>query len=157
MCRFCHAGYYDLPCREYSPGKLAGGIMTVLDNSGYDELTLASLSISDYRHLVPLLNEILPRLNERGVSVSLPSLRVDTGTLPIIERISSLRKASLTFAVESASEEMRAIANKRISTDDLLSIVAHVFERGWHTLKLYFMIGLPGCERTDEAAETIGC
>jgi len=155
MCRFCHAGYYDLPCREFSPGVLSEGIMTVLENSGYDELTLASLSISDYRHLVPLLNGILPRLNERGVSVSLPSLRVDTGTLPIIERISSLRKASLTFAVESASEEMRAMANKRISTDDLLSIVAHVFERGWHTLKLYFMIGLPGCERTDEAAETI--
>ncbi len=156
MCRFCHAGYYDLPCREYSPRLLAGGIMTVLENSGYDELTLASLSISDYRHLAGLLNEILPRLNERGVSVSLPSLRVDTGTLPIIERISSLRKTSLTFAVESASEELRALANKRISTDDLLAIVAHVFGRGWQTLKLYFMIGLPGCEDVDEAAEMIG-
>lgn len=155
MCRFCHAGYYDLPCREYSPRLLSDGIMAVLENSGYDELTLASLSISDYRHLAGLLNDILPRLNERGVSISLPSLRVDTATLPIIERISSLRKASLTFAVESASEEMRALANKRISTDDLLSIVAYVFERGWQTLKLYFMIGLPGCESTDEAAEMI--
>jgi radical SAM family uncharacterized protein/radical SAM-linked protein len=155
MCRFCHAGYYDLPCREYSPRLLSDGIMTVIDNSGYDELTLASLSIGDYRHLAELLNEILPRLNERGVSISLPSLRVDTGTLPIIERISSLRRASLTFAVESASEEMRALANKRISTDDLLAIVAHVFERGWQTLKLYFMIGLPGCESVDEAQEMI--
>ncbi len=127
------------PAGEYSPRLLSDGIMTVIDNSGYDELTLASLSIGDYRHLAELLNEILPRLNERGVSISLPSLRVDTGTLPIIERISSLRRASLTFAVESASEEMRALANKRISTDDLLAIVAHVFERGWQTLKLFFI------------------
>ncbi|HNU92675.1 MAG TPA: TIGR03960 family B12-binding radical SAM protein [Spirochaetota bacterium] len=154
MCRFCHAGYYDLPCREYAPGALSDGIMTMLDNSGYDELTLASLSISDYRGLVDLLNKILPGLNERGVSVSLPSLRVDTGTLPIIEGVSSLRKASLTFAVESASEQMRMLANKRISTEDLLSIMAHVFEKGWRTIKLYFMIGLPGCETTDEAVET---
>jgi len=90
-----------------------------------------------------------------GISVSFPSLRVDTATLPLIEQVSELRRASLTFAVESASEELRARSNKRVFIRDLLEIVRHVYDRGWKVIKLYFMIGLPGCENHDEAADII--
>ena len=156
LCKFCHAGYYELPCRQYDPDAAERALFAVLDNTGYNELTLSSLSISDYRHLPRLLGSILPRLNAEGVSISFPSLRVDTATLPLIEQISDLRRTSLTFAVESASDELRAIANKKLRTSDLLEILDHVFAKGWRTIKLYFMIGLPGCEECDEAGAIIG-
>ncbi|HDP80337.1 MAG TPA: TIGR03960 family B12-binding radical SAM protein [Spirochaetes bacterium] len=154
LCAFCQAGHYDLPCREYSMDQVARRVEAMIKNSGYNELTLASLSVSDYRHLTPLLKRILPALTEQGVSISYPSLRVDLETLPLIEAVSDLRKSSLTFAVESASEEIRARAWKRLRNEDLLEILEHVFAKGWRTIKLYFMLGLPGCDRVDEAAET---
>ncbi|HOP31251.1 MAG TPA: TIGR03960 family B12-binding radical SAM protein [Spirochaetota bacterium] len=155
LCKFCHAGYYNMPYRTFSSEKVAEEIYRQIDNTGYDEVTLTSLSASDYKYLVTLLNKVLPGLTERGVSLSLPSLKVDKNTLPIIETISSVRKSSLTFAVESASEEIRGISNKKVKTDDLLEIVDFVFKNGWKTIKLYFMIGLPGCEEVDEAESII--
>ncbi|MBN2159772.1 MAG: DUF2344 domain-containing protein [Spirochaetes bacterium] len=156
FCNFCHAGFYELPYRRLDHRAAAGRIFEILGNTGYNEVTLSSLSISDYPRLADLINEALPLLTEKGVSVSLPSLRVDAATLPVIEQISELRRASLTFAVESASEEIRARANKRVFMKDLAEIVGRVVARGWKVIKLYFMIGLPGCGERDEAADIIG-
>lgn len=153
LCKFCHAGYYNLPYRPCTDKDVAAEVLRQLDSTGYNEVTLTALSVSDYKHLVGLLNKIIPSLTERGASVSLPSLKVDRNTLPIIELISKIRKSSLTFAVESASEELRSISNKKVRTEDLLDIVDFVFKKGWRTIKFYFMIGLPGCENVDEAAQ----
>ncbi len=155
FCNFCHAGFYDLPYRCYDHRAIAARILDIARNTGYNEVTLSSLSISDYPHLAPLINDVLPDLTAMGVSVSFPSLRVDTATLPLIEQVSDLRRASLTFAVESASEQVRARANKRIFMQDLVEIVRHVYARGWKVIKLYFMIGLPGSGEYDEAEEII--
>ena len=155
LCKFCHACYFNLPYRHYGIESIKNRVLSLLKNTGYSEVTLSSLSVSDYRHLVDLINTLLPELTSDGVSISLPSLRVDLRTLPLIEEISDLRKTSLTFAVESASEEMRRISAKSLSNDDLLRIVEAVFRRGWRVIKLYFMIGLPGCETVDEAAAII--
>ncbi|HPJ36630.1 MAG TPA: TIGR03960 family B12-binding radical SAM protein [Spirochaetota bacterium] len=155
LCKFCHAGYYNMPYRTFSCEKVAEEIYRQIDNTGYDEVTLTSLSASDYKHLVTLLNLVLPGLTGRGVSLSLPSLKVDKNTLPVIETISGVRRSSLTFAVESASEELRSISNKKVRTEDLLEIVDFVFKNGWKTIKLYFMIGLPGCGDVDEAESII--
>jgi radical SAM family uncharacterized protein/radical SAM-linked protein len=153
LCKFCHAGYYNMPYRACGCDDVAGEIFRQLENTGYDEVTLNSLSSGDYKDLVKLLNRVMPRLTEVGVSVSLPSLKVDMNTLPVIELISNLRKTSLTFAVESASPEIRSMAHKKVREEDLLEIVTFAFSRGWRVIKLYFMIGLPGCEEVDEAAE----
>ena len=155
FCNFCHAGYYDLPYRYYDHRAIAERIFEIVRNTGYNEVTLSSLSISDYPYLTDLINAVIPDLTEKGISVSFPSLRVDAATLPLIERISEVRRASLTFAVESASEQIRARANKNIFIQDLLDIVRRVFQLGWKVIKLYFMIGLPGCEQYDEAADII--
>jgi radical SAM family uncharacterized protein/radical SAM-linked protein len=155
LCNYCHSGYYELPYRHSVPDAVTKQILELVNTSYYSDLTLSSLSISDYKYLIPLLNSILPVLIDKGISISLPSLRVDKRTLPIIEQISDLRKASLTFAVESACEEIRNIANKELRTEDILSIAEHVFSKGWNLLKLYFMIGLPGCENYDEAGAMI--
>jgi len=155
LCKFCHAGYYELPCRQYLPEHLREKIFQIIENTGYNELTLSALSVGDYRHLAALLQGILPGLTERGVSISLPSLRVDLDTLPLIELVSDLRRTSLTFAVESAHKSIRRMAGKRLSTEDLLRIIETVFRKGWRIVKLYFMIGLPGCTDFDEAAAII--
>lgn len=150
LCRYCHAGYYDLPYRKSDCTLLKNRIGEILKNTGYGELTLSSLSVSDYRDLVPLLNGVLPALTADGISISLPSLRVDRDTLPLIERLSDVRKTSLTFAVESGSVHIRSMSGKTVSTEELLDIIGHVFRRGWKVIKLYFMMGLPGCEDPGE-------
>ncbi|MBN2403235.1 MAG: TIGR03960 family B12-binding radical SAM protein [Spirochaetes bacterium] len=155
LCNYCHSGYYELPYRYAKPGIITDQILKLINNAYYSDLTLSSLSISDFKYLIPLLNSILPVLIDKAISISLPSLRVDKRTLPIIEQISDIRKASLTFAVESACEEIRSIANKKLRTEDILSIAEYVFSHGWNLLKLYFMIGLPGCEEYDEAGAMI--
>jgi len=155
LCKFCHAGYYSLPYRPFNFEKAACDIFRQIDNTGYDEVTLTALSISDYKYIVKLLNSVLPELTRRGVSIALPSLKVDRNTLPIIETVSNLRKSSLTFAVESASDEIRSISNKKVRREDLFDIVDYAFNNGWRMIKLYFMIGLPGCGDVDEAEEII--
>ena len=155
LCRFCQAGYYNLPYRPYSEEDLIKSLDTLIKNTGYDSLTLSSLSISDYPKLPVLLNNILPFLNERGISISLPSLRVDKKNIPIIENISDLRKTSLTFAVESASEKIREKANKNLSINDLIETLEYFFQKGWEKIKLYFMLGLPGSEQENEGEEII--
>jgi radical SAM family uncharacterized protein/radical SAM-linked protein len=155
FCKFCHAGYYHLPYRAYNHNDIIKRVLEISDNTGYNEVTLSSLSISDYKNLNKLLNIIIPILNEKGISISLPSLRVDKNAINIIQNISGLRKSSLTFAVESASQELLSISNKKVIIDDLIFIVDNVFKNGWKKIKLYFMIGLPGYENIDEAEEII--
>ncbi|HPS57877.1 MAG TPA: TIGR03960 family B12-binding radical SAM protein [Spirochaetota bacterium] len=153
LCKFCHAGYYNMPYRTCACGDVESEIFRQLNSTGYSEVTLNSLSSGDYRDIVRLLNSVMPRLTEEGISLALPSLKVDKNTLPVIELVSNLRKTSLTFAVESASPEIRSSAYKKVKEDDLLDIVTFAFTHGWRVIKLYFMIGLPGCEEVDEAAE----
>ncbi len=155
LCKFCHAGYYTLPYRAFDVARIEEKTFETLKNTGYSELTLASLSVSDYRDLVALLNRMLPRLNEEGVSISLPSLKVDSTTLEIIEVISDVRKSSLTFAVEAGSRSLREKINKKVYEEELLEIVDYVFSKGWRVLKLFFMIGLPGSRDEDEAESII--
>jgi len=155
LCKFCHAGYYTLPYRPFDVGRIEEKTFEALKSTGYNELTLASLSVSDYRDLVTLLNRMLPRLNEEGVSISLPSLKVDSTTLNIIEVISDVRKSSLTFAVEAGSRNLREKINKKVYEEELLEIVDYVFSNGWRVIKLYFMIGLPGSRDEDEAESII--
>ncbi len=155
LCKFCHAGYFDLPYRAYSDDDIRDQVHIALANTGYSEVALSSLSLGDYRDLTGALNRLLPELTARGVSLSLPSLRVDRKTLPVIERVSDVRRTSLTFAVESAADPIRETAYKRINMDELLEIITHVFDRGWRMVKLYFMIGLPGSGEIDEAKSII--
>ncbi|MCX7678075.1 MAG: TIGR03936 family radical SAM-associated protein [Spirochaetes bacterium] len=153
LCSFCHAGFFDLPYRVFKVSVIRDAVFDIINNTGYDELTLASLSISDYPHLLELLNEILPWLTKKGVSISLPSLRVDAEALPLLEKLSIIRKSSLTFAIESASDFLRQRANKRLSIHDMKAIVHRIRELGWRHVKLYFMLGLPGCETVNEPGE----
>ncbi len=153
LCKFCHAGYYNLPYRPCSVKDVKENLCRQLSNTGYNEVSLAALSVSDYRDLAVLMNEILPELTSRGISISLPSLKVDKNTLPILQLLSKIRKSSLTFAVESASQELRSISNKKVKTADILDIAEFVFSHGWRLIKFYFMIGLPGCDEVDEATE----
>jgi radical SAM-linked protein len=155
LCKFCHAGYYHLPCRHYGYREVAQRARELLKNTGYNEITFLSLSISDYTDIVHLLNEVMPEFNEQGVSISLPSMKVDLRTLPIIEISSDIRKSSLTFALESASDDTRRIINKKLSIPEFYEILEYLFSRQWDTIKLYFMIGLPGYRDKNEAEEIL--
>jgi radical SAM-linked protein len=155
LCKFCHAGYYNLPHRSFDPKKVADKARSLVKNTGYNEITFLSLSISDYREVVTLLNDVLPEFNEHGISVSLPSLKVDLRTLPIISVTSDIRKSSVTFAVETGSEEMRQFINKKLSIDEFCEIVERIFSGKWEVIKLYFMLGLPGFREHDEAQAII--
>jgi radical SAM-linked protein len=152
LCKFCHAGYYNLPHRAFDPIAVADRARELIKTSGYNEITFLSLSISDYKDIIALLNNVLPEFNEQGISVSLPSLKVDLRTLPIISLTSDIRKSSLTFAIETGSEEMRRFIYKNLSIDEFTTIVENVFSGKWETIKIYFMIGLPGFREHDEAA-----
>lgn len=156
LCKFCHAGYYTLPYRTYGYEDAARDALEILDNTGYDGVTFTSLSISDYTYLVPLINRVLPELNRRGAGMNLPSLKVDKNTIPLIEILSKVKRVSLTFAVESAHTEIRKIIHKRLSLDELREIVSYIFDNGWKTIKLYFMLGLPGYKEYDEIESMIG-
>lgn len=151
QCRFCQAGFNELPARIFDKNILADYAFTVINNTGYDELSLLSLSITDYPYLPELLNTLMPKLYEQGVSLSLPSLRVDKNTIDIISAVSPVRKTSLTFAVEAGNSELRNISNKRLVADELYDIIKKFTREGWRTVKLYFMIGLPGFREYDEA------
>lgn len=155
LCKFCHSGYYMLPCRFYNSDIVAEKANKALKNTGYDGINLLSLSISDYKDLTSVINKLLPDFNERGYSISLPSMKVDRATLPIINAISGVRKASLTFAVESANKEIRKRIHKRVDEDELIEIIKSVFQQGWKTIKLYFMLGLPGYKEYDEIEPAI--
>ncbi|MDR2733839.1 MAG: TIGR03936 family radical SAM-associated protein [Spirochaetota bacterium] len=142
-CRFCHAGMTYRPVRERSPESVIAIAEGIARNCGFDEISLASLSISDYSRLEELITELNVRLSPRGVSFSLPSLRVDSFTLQTAALIGELRKSGLTFAVEAGSPVIRARLNKPVDDAHLLEIFRRIAREGWKQAKIYFMIGFP--------------
>lgn len=147
-CRFCQAGMIYRPLRENSAETLVSRARAMLASSGYEELGLMSLSTGDYSELFPLIEALLPELEESHVNLSLPSLRLDSVSMELLDRVSRTRKAGLTFAPEAGSQLARDRINKNIQESDLLTAACEAFIKGWDRLKLYFMLGLPG--ETDE-------
>jgi len=142
-CRFCQAGYLYRPVRERSPNKILETIETVLKNTGYDEISLLSLSSADYGCISPLLKALMDTYESKRVAVSLPSLRVGSLTRDLIDEIVKVRKTGFTLAPEAGTERLRNVINKGISEEDLVLNSRNAFEAGWRVIKLYFMIGLP--------------
>lgn len=148
-CRFCHAGYFYRPVRERDPQQLVDTILTQLDEQGWEEVALTSLSSSDYTCIKPLLIELHSRLNSSKASLSLPSLRVDTIDEDLTRLMNSLRQSGLTIAPEAGSQRLRNVINKNISEEEIISSVTIAMKNGWKKIKLYFMIGLPFEEESD--------
>ena len=142
-CRFCQAGFIYRPVREKSPEVINKQARTLCENTGYDEISISSLSTSDYRKLEPLLNDMLDWTNEEKVSMSLPSLRIDNFSPELLEKISHLRKSGLTFAPEAGTQRLRDVINKNITEEEILRTCRTAFEGGYTQVKLYFMLGLP--------------
>ena len=142
-CRFCQAGYIYRPVRERSPERVLDIIEKSLAGTGYDEVSLLSLSTGDYGCISPLIKALMERYAKQRIAVSFPSLRVGTLTRELMEEVKKVRKTGFTLAPEAASERLRRVVNKEISEDELLETVAGVFSAGWRLIKLYFMIGLP--------------
>lgn len=142
-CRFCQAGFLYRPVREKSIDCISEQCHALCNNTGYDEISLSSLSSSDYSQIVPLLDKLSQWSVDENVSISLPSLRVDGFTDDILSKIKSVRKSGLTFAPEAGTQRLRDVINKNVREDELLNTCSVAFEGGYSTVKLYFMIGLP--------------
>jgi radical SAM family uncharacterized protein/radical SAM-linked protein len=142
-CRFCQAGMIYRPLRERSARQILQWVEAGLESTGYDEISLLSLSTGDYSCIGDLLSLILDRTREERVAVSLPSLRVETLTAPLIQQIQEVRKTGFTLAPEAGTERLRRVINKGNTEEDLLATIARVFSANWRLVKLYFMIGLP--------------
>jgi radical SAM family uncharacterized protein/radical SAM-linked protein len=150
-CRFCQAGYIYRPVRERSPEKILALVQETLRNTGYDEISLLSLSTGDYGCILPLLQLLMERYARERVAVSLPSLRVGTLTNELVEEVRRVRKTGFTLAPEAGTERLRRAINKGITEEDLLASAFDVYRAGWRVIKLYFMIGLPGETAEDVA------
>lgn len=147
-CRFCHAGMVYRPVRERRPEVLQKIAEQQIKNTGYEEISLVSLSTADYSCLGPFLDDMLAEFRDKKVSMSLPSLRIDAFSIDVAKKVQAVRKSGLTFAPEAGSQRMRDVINKGVTEEDLLHAVEAAFASGWKKVKLYFMIGLPG--ETDE-------
>lgn len=142
-CRFCQAGFIYRPVREKSPELLDRQAKTLCEATGYDEVSISSLSTSDYTQLEPLLNDMLKWTEPEKVNLSLPSLRIDNFPQELMEKISSVRRSGLTFAPEAGTQRLRDAINKNVTEDEILSTCKRAFSGGWTSVKLYFMLGLP--------------
>ncbi|SEF89566.1 radical SAM family uncharacterized protein [Caloramator fervidus] len=142
-CRFCQAGMIYRPVRERTTNKLIEMAEKLVNNTGYDEISLTSLSICDYSDIQNLVMSLISRFEKEKVGLSLPSLRIDSFSVDLINEIQKVRKTGLTFAPEAGSQRMRDIINKGVTEEDLIKSVTAAFKSGWTTIKLYFMIGLP--------------
>ena len=142
-CRFCQAGIIYRPVREKKPENLLKIAEKLQESTGYEEISLASLSTSDYTGLKELTENLIDTMSEKRVSLSLPSLRIDSFSLELMEKAQSVRKSGLTFAPEAGTQRLRDAINKGVTEEDLLNSVGIAFNGGWNGVKLYFMIGLP--------------
>jgi len=142
-CRFCHAGVVMRPVRERPVDEVLNAIERIVEETGFDEVGLLSLSSSDYSDIGLLVEAIAERFSDNHLSVSLPALRADSFSVDLADAMSRGRHSGFTFAPEAATEELRGVINKPITTQQMLDVARQVFERGWRTIKLYFMIGLP--------------
>ena len=152
-CRFCHAGMVVRPVRERPVEEVLEAIGAILRQTGFEEIGLLSLSSSDYSGIGELVQAIVERFgvgdSPAHLSISLPALRADSFSITLAEAIARGRRTGFTFAPEAASERLRSVINKPVATDQMLDVAREVFQRGWRTIKLYFMIGLPA-ERMDD-------
>ncbi|MEW6458434.1 MAG: TIGR03960 family B12-binding radical SAM protein [Bacillota bacterium] len=142
-CRFCQAGAIYRPVREKNPETLLAQAAELLKNTGYNELSLTSLSTTDYSRIRELVGALVDRHQGEQVNVSLPSLRVDAFAVELARAVQAVRKSSLTFAPEAGSQRLRDVINKQVTEEDLLRTVGAAFTAGWYRVKLYFMLGLP--------------
>ena len=147
-CRFCQAGYVYRPVRNRSEELLHGYAVEAVEDSGYQDLTLSSLSTSDYPHLVELCDDLEDFCAQRHVTLALPSLRADNFSMALMERLQKGRKTGLTFAPEAGTQRLRDAINKNLTEEDLLESCRRAFSGGYNAVKLYFMLGLP--TETDE-------
>ncbi|RDY24034.1 TIGR03960 family B12-binding radical SAM protein [Romboutsia maritimum] len=142
-CRFCQAGMIYRPIREKSVERLKEILAALVKNTGYDEISLSSLSTSDYSQLSELTDYLVEEYTPKNIGISLPSLRLDNFSMEIAEKIQQVRKSGLTFAPEAGTQRLRDVINKGVTEEDLSNATRKAFEMGWNNVKLYFMIGLP--------------
>lgn len=142
-CRFCQAGYIYRPLRERKPDRLLGIAENLLTCSGYDEISLSSLSTSDFSGLKELTDGLLDITTEKKIGLSLPSLRIDNFSLELMEKVQKVRKTGITFAPEAGTQRLRDVINKNITEENVMKSADLLFRGGWTNVKLYFMIGLP--------------
>lgn len=147
-CRFCQAGMIYRPVRERSPETLQRQVQNLLKNTGYEEVSLTSLSTGDYTSISELIPCLMSQLEGTGVALSLPSLRVDSFSVHLADQIQKARKTGLTFAPEAGTQRLRNVINKNVTEENLMEAAEAAFSAGWDQIKLYFMIGLP--TETDE-------
>lgn len=153
-CRFCQAGQLYRPIRTKNVDKLKDIASQMIENSGYEELNLSSLSSSDYPELKELIEYLIDYCNEKRVNISLPSLRIDSFSLDVMSKVQDIKKSSLTFAPEAGSQRLRNVINKGLTEEQILEGAKMAFLGGWNKVKLYFMLGLP--TETDEDVLAIG-
>lgn len=142
-CRFCQAGMIYRPTRERDVETLKKAARTMLKNTGHEEISLSSLSSSDYTQLKELVTFLIDEFREKAVNISLPSLRIDAFALDVMSKVQDVKKSSLTFAPEAGSQRLRDVINKGLTEEDILHGAGEAFEGGWNRVKLYFMLGLP--------------
>ena len=142
-CRFCQAGMIYRPLRERDVEELKESARAMLKNSGHEEISLSSLSSSDYTHLEELVNFLIDEFKSAGVNISLPSLRIDAFALDVMSKVQDIKKSSLTFAPEAGSQRLRDVINKGLTEEVILHGAHEAFVGGWNRVKLYFMLGLP--------------
>ncbi len=147
-CRFCQAGFSCRPVRRKSAKKLYEQAVETMEDSGHNELTLSSLSTSDFRGLKELTDELIPYCEAHKINLSVPSLRADNFSRELMERLQTVRKSGLTFAPEAGTQRLRDVINKNLTEEEILTTCANAFSGGWNNVKLYFMLGLP--TETDE-------
>ena len=147
-CRFCQAGFSCRPVRKKSPEVLYRQAVETMEDSGHNEITLSSLSTSDYRGLKELTDALIPYCEANRINLSVPSLRADNFSRELMEKLQTVRKSGLTFAPEAGTQRLRDVINKNLTEDEILNTCAQAFEGGWSNVKLYFMLGLP--TETDE-------
>ncbi|MDE7364968.1 MAG: TIGR03960 family B12-binding radical SAM protein [Ruminococcus sp.] len=147
-CRFCQAGFIYRPFREKSPETICSETKCLCENTGYDEVSLASLSTSDHSKIDEMLTELINYTEKEKVNLSLPSLRVDNFSESLLEKIKKIRKSGLTFAAEGGTQRLRDVINKNVTEEEIMNTCKIAFEGGYSTVKLYFMMGLP--TETDE-------
>ena len=147
-CRFCQAGYIYRPVRERSSGKLLEAAVALSEKTGYEEISLLSLATDDYTDLKKLTDGLIEYTEQKHMNIALPSLRVDSFSLDLMQKISKVRKSGLTFALEAGTQRLRDVINKGITEEDLFEGARLAFQNGYGGIKLYFMIGLP--TETDE-------
>ncbi|MBQ8579658.1 MAG: TIGR03960 family B12-binding radical SAM protein [Oscillospiraceae bacterium] len=147
-CRFCQAGFSCRPVRKKSASVLYRQAIETMVDSGHNEITLSSLSTSDYRQLKELTDELIPYCHDHNINLSVPSLRADNFSRELMEKLQTVRKSGLTFAPEAGTQRLRDVINKNLTEEEILTTCTNAFAGGWNNVKLYFMLGLP--TETDE-------